>query len=614
MTLFSGNAFVNLLVSLILVFIAWQVLKRALYMAGFASGMGVRKLRAKFPGTLGLISIGLIVAGIPYAMTVNVIDGAVIILCGMLLNFVLHPLLRKIPFIRVLFKAPNLTYGVGDRHAESYSYSSQKPSIKFQDVAGMTELKKQLLEAYGEHQKADKNGILLFGEPGNGKTLIAEALAGELKMNFLPVNIANIRSKWIGQTTEQLRAVFDSAVNQTPCLLFIDEADSVLKDRSNMSRSDSEDGDVVNTFLTKVVDIRRHKGVFVVMATNFPDKLDQAAVRPGRIDFKIEIPNPDLEARIGLLKKFSGGIAFEDGIMERLAKRWEGFSVVTMKSIAEAVEKSAKKDGRKTVNLEQAMAALRTVQGNFGGKLPEDAKNIDELLFDADTKRRLKALASRLSNIDEVERMGGTVPKGILFSGVGGTGKTATAKALAKASGWMFLPTTGASLLNDPEEVDKIFKKASSLRPCIVFIDEADDVLQERSSNPWSKTATNKILAATDGTMPLHDVVFIAATNFSETLDAAAVRGGRFSEHYEFKKPDANTVLAIVNAWMDKKRGTTPFGSDFTPDAVAAMLEGYAPADINDKLQQAVNNAIGRIMAQEHPKQVVLNDLEMVLV
>lgn len=495
-------------------------------------------------------------------------------------------------------------------------YTPRKPTATFANVHGMMALKAQLLAAAQKNRTDQKNGILLSGDPGNGKTFIAEALAGELKWGFMPITIADIESRWTGQSTEQLAAVFAAATRNAPLVLFFDECDSMLRDRgSMMGGSNDESLKKANAFLTGIVDIRRHKNIIVMAASNYKDQLDAAATRDGRFDFKIEIPNPDKEARLGLLTKFSKGVEFEEGVLDRLVKRWEGFSVVRIKSIAEKISDNAKAQGRMKVGVKEAMAALREVQGSLGGMVPEETPTLRDgkLHFDPKQREKLLTLATRMENIDEVERLGGQVPKGVLFYGPPGTGKTAVAKSLAKTSGWAFIATSGNELLSNNEAFAALLKKARDLRPCIIFIDEADDVLQNRATNPYGTTVTNRILAEMDGVGQLHDVMFIAATNHPDKLDSAVIRGGRFGEHYEFKKPEEDTVLRMVKEWINGKKDETPFHDEFTPEAAAEILHGLAPSDIKDRLQQAVNTGVGRILANEGIDKITLDDLRGVV-
>lgn len=508
-----------------------------------------------------------------------------------------------------------------EQESTNIRFYAEPSRHNFTKVVGMDELKTRLKQA-GEEIVASmpqedgngyqppvsdnpRNGILLFGEPGNGKTYFAESLAGELGLPMISFTYGDAASKWVNQTTETVVQVFKDAAAQAPCVLFLDEVDSLLIDRSSAIQSDAEGNKTVNTLLTEMVNLRS-KGVVLIAATNYLDKLDSAAIREGRFDYKIEVPTPDEPARKSILHTFfktkGQGVAIDAGAVDRAATRWVGYSVSRLRAVAEEAARTAKASGDTLVGFDDMMAALRRIQGRKG-RLPEDTMGLDQLVLSNAQRQVLTSIATRMHRIEEVEKMGGTVPAGLLFSGPPGTGKTATARALAKASDWAFLETSGNDLLRDPDKIDKLLKEARDIRPAIVFIDEADDILADRQGyNNVSVTVTNKLLTAMDGASgKTPDIVFIAATNHPENIDAAALRGGRFTEKVEFELPAKSEVQIMVSEWLAKTRAKV--SSDFTPEVVADMLHGHSNANIRAIMQTAVNIAVGRNLSNgvDHP-------------
>lgn len=222
--------------------------------------------------------------------------------------------------------------------------------------------------------------------------------------------------------------------------------------------------------------------------------------------------------------------------------------------------------------------------------MPTDTKSLGGLILNTNTRGALELVVTRLRDAHKIETLGGSLPTGVLFHGPSGTGKTAAARALAKEAGWAFLSVVGPDLLADSNALDKLFAEARDLRPTIVFIDEADDVLRNRqlSATPM---LCNKLLVLMDGTEDrVKDVVVIAATNHPDHIDPAMIRAGRFTEKVAFSAPLAKELPRFLDRWMRSKR--TRLSADLTVFDLADLFQGHTIADIEGALQYALNLSI----------------------
>lgn len=460
----------------------------------------------------------------------------------------------------------------------------------FRSMSGMAEFKKKLRAAAFECAgPADRNGILLHGEPGNGKTVFAKALAGELGLEF--ITIQHKTMKWVGEETINLFNQLNEAVSRAPCVIFIDEADSVLGARSDASRSAhlNETNSIVNRLLQFFVKYRT-SGVVFIAATNFIDSIDPAIRRPGRFDFVFEVPNPDLAAREGLLhvgiNRCRTEVSVPDGVVKSLAKRWNGFNTATLLAIPAQIPQYVKDTGKVTLQFDDFMAMLRRQQG-IANKVAESTKSLSDMSYQPEQAAAIKNLISRMNRAFEIEEAGGDAPSGALLYGDPGTGKTETARMIAKETKWAFFPVTGSDIVSDPELIDKTLKKVRNARPAIIFIDEADDLLGDRAASPY-KMATNKLLAAMDGADGrLRDLLWIASTNFAEASDAAVVRSGRFTEKIKFFKPADDALLKFAKDFLMDPRRKAVMSASW--EEVAEVLRGVSIADAGGILMQAWN-------------------------
>ena len=214
--------------------------------------------------------------------------------------------------------------------------------VSFADIIGLDEIKNDLLfivslmknNAVNSKVRIPK-GILLEGPPGNGKTMLAQAIATEAGVNFLAINASDLSDKFLGGTGKAIRKVFDKAKHNAPCVLFIDEIDAIGAKRIQNPQDsiDKELNGVINTLLTKLDGVSECTGVTVIAATNMASSLDPALIRPGRFDKQFYIPNPDSDARKDLLANYLDDREKEKYNYEKLSAETRGCSCAEIENI-----------------------------------------------------------------------------------------------------------------------------------------------------------------------------------------------------------------------------------------------------------------------------------------
>ena len=217
--------------------------------------------------------------------------------------------------------------------------ASQVPTASFSDVGGLNEAKRELEsvclalsqpEVYQRWGTRPPKGVLLYGPPGTGKTLLARCVAGQARAAFFHIRAVDVASMWYGQAERRLQDAFDRARKQTPAVVFLDEVDALTPPRETSHEASHR---VVSTLLENVDGLRPLEGVVVLAATNTPQSVDPALLRPGRLDRLIEVPLPEPEARTQILivhmrraERRAGRRLFESSDWRRLTRATDGMS------------------------------------------------------------------------------------------------------------------------------------------------------------------------------------------------------------------------------------------------------------------------------------------------
>ena len=243
---------------------------------------------------------------------------------------------------------------------------------KFSDVAGMEDLKREMLQAVDILKNPQKyaakgirpiNGIMLEGNPGNGKTLFARALAGEAQVNFIATKATDFQSAIMSIGPAKIKALFRKARANKPCIIFIDEFDGIGEKRHFSGTGiDKENNRIITAMLNEMDGFTRAEGVMVIAATNNYKALDEALVRAGRFDKKYTVPYPDYKTRIELIKIYTKNKKLSDSVsIEELASKFDGLSCSQIETILNEAAMVATSEGREDMTQNDLIEAIKRI-------------------------------------------------------------------------------------------------------------------------------------------------------------------------------------------------------------------------------------------------------------
>ncbi len=501
------------------------------------------------------------------------------------------------------------------------------PRITWEDIGDLEEAKekiREIVELPMKHPELFKHlgieppkGILLYGPPGCGKTLLAKALANEVGAYFIAVNGPEIMSKFYGESEARLREIFEEAQKNAPAIIFIDEIDAIAPKREEVVGEVEKR--VVAQLLTLLDGLKERGKVIVIGATNRPEALDPALRRPGRFDREIEIPPPDKRARKEILIVHTRNMPLSDDVnLDKIAEMTHGYTGADIAALAKEAAMVAlrrfirerkidltrsiptEKLRELKVSMKDFIEAMRFIQPSL---LREIYVEVPEVHWEdigglEDVKQQLReAVEWPLKYPEMFDKMGIRPPKGILLFGPPGTGKTLLAKAAATESGANFIAIRGPEILSkwvgeSEKAVRQIFRRARQVAPAIVFFDEIDAIAPARGYRHDTSGVTdrivNQLLSEMDGIQPLTNVIVIGATNRPDILDPALLRPGRFDRLIYVPPPDKKARLQIFRIHTRKM----PLDPDVDLERLAELTEGYTGADIEAVCREAAMIAL----------------------
>jgi transitional endoplasmic reticulum ATPase len=503
--------------------------------------------------------------------------------------------------------------------------STETSTASLKDVGGLADILKELRELIEIPLKRPEllnrlgleptRGVLLVGPPGTGKTLTARALAEELGVSYIAVVGPEIMGKYYGEAEARLRSIFEKAARSTPCLIFIDEIDSLAPDRSKV------EGEVEKRLVAQLLGLMdgftNTNGVIVLAATNRPDHLDPALRRPGRFDREVHFRVPDRNGRLDILKIQTRSMPLDTSVdLETIADLSVGMVGADLKAVCQKAAYTALRRQvpslndpiPETMTLIQSdfLQALKEVKPSVLRSVEIESPNVawHEIGGLESVKQTLQeSVEGALLYPELYEQAKAKAPRGILLWGPPGTGKTLLAKAIASQARANFIAVNGPELLSRwvgaaEQAVRELFAKARQASPCVVFIDEIDTLAPARGrfqgDSGVSDRVVGQLLTELDGLHECANVLLVGATNRPDALDPALLRAGRLDLQLKVDLPNQESRLSILQVHNQDRPLTGVNLNDW-----ATQTEGWNGADLALLSNQAALEAIRRYRAQQ---------------
>ena len=481
------------------------------------------------------------------------------------------------------------------------------PAERFSDLGGMEEAKEEVRQVAQGHLNPEKyeryglvrNGILLYGLRGTGKTFLARATAGEFGLHFEYVSAPKLLNRWVGATGENIQGVFAQAAGRKPVLFFIDEIDTIGGGRqdaiSDPGGAGREFNNITMALMSAIDQYRTISGFVLMAATNRLDGLDEALIREGRFDIKVRVDLPDEATRVKILEAQLSKKPWKRFDLQEFARRTPGAGAAKLRALVDQAANYALTDNRKI----EAKDLRRALDANGGRDRPQlERVEWDDVVIAESVKQDLKSLIRLLEDPTRTHSLGLQIPTGLLLIGPPGTGKTLIASLIASQTKRSFYPLTAASVLgggvgDSVKRVAAVFARAKEHSPAIVFIDEMDGLLPatHRYLAQHDVQLVEQFLTEISSLQPENNVFLVGTTNHPENIDPRVLRGGRFSEKILIPAPEAAQRVQLLRLYLKGVR----LEAGLTIEDIAKRLTGLAPADLQAICTAAKRMAFNRI-------------------
>ncbi len=510
----------------------------------------------------------------------------------------------------------------------------KKLRITYEQVGGLREeikVMREIVELPLRHPELfsrlgvePHSGILLYGPPGCGKTLLAKVLASESEATMYSINGPEIMNKYYGETEARLRDIFKEAKEKSPSIIFIDEIDAIAPKREE-AYGDVEKR-VVAQLLALMDGLTDRGNVIVLGATNRPDSVDPALRRPGRFDREIEISVPNADERFDILQIHTRGMPNSNDVdLKTLASELHGYTGADIKSLCREAAMKTIRRYLPEIDLENEKIPAKILEA-MDVKLVDYYNAMHEVIPTAMREfyvERSKVFWNDVGGLNDVKRilednlivamndpkkfldMGIKPPKGALLYGPPGCGKTLLARALATESGGNMIIVRGPEILSkwvgeSEKAIREIFRKAKASSPCVIVFDELDSFAKLKSGEEHgiSETVLSQLLTEMEeGTTSR--VVVIGITSRPDLIENSMLRNGRLDLPIYIQPPDEkgrHDIIKILTEMM-------PLHKDVNLKEIAISTQNYTGADLSSLCREAAVEAM-----QNNSKEITNRD------
>ena len=521
----------------------------------------------------------------------------------------------------------------------SEAATDKKNRITYEEIGGLgveitamreiVELPLRHPELFARLGVEPHSGVLLYGPPGCGKTLLAKVIASESDANMYLINGPEIMNKYYGETEARLREIFKEAKDNSPSIIFIDEIDAIAPKREE-AYGDVEKR-VVAQLLALMDGLTERGNVIVLGASNRPDSIDPALRRPGRFDREMEISVPNSDGRLEILHIHTRGMPLSDDIdLKNLASELHGYTGADIKSLCRESAIKAIRRYLPEIDLENERIPSKMLQSmeiksrDFYDAMHDVVptamrefyverakvwwKDVGGLDY---AKKTLEDnMITSVNDPSKFTKMGIKPPKGVLLYGPPGCGKTILARALAAECGANMILVRGPEILSkwvgeSEKAIREIFRKAKTSAPCIIIFDELDSLAKSRTAEEGNRgeTILSQMLTEMEegGTSR---IIIVGITNRPDLIDNSMLRTGRLDIVLFIQPPDEKGRLEIIKILTEKM----PLTSDVDLDEIAVSTQNYTGADLASLCREAVVNAM-----QNNSKKINSNDFALAL-